>query len=81
VDRVAAMDGVSREDWLFSVFETHFEIDQSYLDLVEDEVNRPDSEKGSHGIGVPDSILAEFGEALIVPLIALALEARKAGSV
>ena len=79
IDRVDADGGTLPNGWDFKVFQGHFAIDQTYLQAVEREANKPGSRQAPGGIGVPESVLLSIGRAILVPLIADAVAAREAG--
>lgn len=80
LDRVATTDMILPNRWDFKGFQNHFEIDPSVLSAVEAALNKPASERSEDGICVPDDVLCSIGQALLVHIIAAALDARKAGA-
>lgn len=81
VDCVASDSATLPNNWNFKVFNGHFEIDEGYIQLIENEVSKPESEQSEYGIGVPDSVLKEIGHALLTSLVTAAIEARKVGPI
>ena len=76
LDRVAT--STAPNEWLKKVFETHYDFDQDFLDLLKAEMAKPPEER--QGIGASESVLLGIGNALIIPLLAEALAANDANS-
>lgn len=81
LDRVAATDTTLPNQWDFKVFDSHFEIDPSYLSTVESELSKPAHERSDEGSGVPDAVLRSIGHAFLVRIVSAAIDAREAGPV